>query len=518
MELLRKNIHMDRIRTEAVSQMTLEDDLNIPDNKPDVDTINLEKGEVVIEEVKAGTDVVNIRGTFVYSILYHTLEEGCSLVSLEGRIPFDEKLNLQGVTPMDMVAVNGAVEDLSVGIINSRKLSIQSLLTLQAQVSELYDEEAPIGIHGDAQVEYRKVPMKLAQIAISKNDIFRMKEEISLPSNYPNMFQILWSTISLGDMEFKMLEEKIALQGELHLFVLYEGEGEEHPIRCFETTLPINGMLECHGCREGMLPDIRYSLGQQELTIRPDFDGEERNLGLEMVLDIAIKIYEEEQVDILSDIYGVTKEVETITHKANLRRLLSKVTGKTKVTEHVRIEKGSAPILQLLHSEGKVSLDHQSTVENGIQMQGSLGVKVMYITGDDENPYVSTSATIPYQYTLDVPDIAPEDMGKVRAEVELLQVNMLDGEELDVKAVLSFTTTVFQNIPTELIGEVNISDIDSAKLSSLPGMVIYMVREGDNLWNIGKKYYVPVDTLRELNGLGSDELKAGQKLLIVKGS
>lgn len=518
MELLKKNIHMDRIRAEAVSQITLEDDLNISESKPDVDTINLEKGEVVIEEVKAGTDAVNIRGTLVYSVLYHTPEDGCSLVALEGKIPFEEKINLQGVTPTDMVAVNGEVEDLSAGIINSRKLSIQSLITLQAQVSELYDVEAPIGIHGDARVEYRKVPMQLAQIAISKNDIFRMKEEISLPSNYPNIFRILWSNISLGDMEFKVLEEKLALQGDVHVFVLYEGEGEERPVRSFETTLPISGVLECHGCREGMLPDIHYSLGQQELTIRPDFDGEERNLGLELVLDIVIKIYEEEQVDILSDIYGVTKEVATVTRKSNLRKLLSKVTGKTKVTEHVRIEKGSAPILQLLHSEGKVTLEHQATVQNGIMLQGGLHVKVMYITGNDENPYVCTQAMIPYQYTLDVPDITPEDMGKVHAEVEQLQVNMLDGEEMDVKAVLSFATTVFQNMPTELISEVNISDIDSAKLGNLPSMVIYMVCEGDNLWNIGKKYYVPVEKLRELNGLGSDELKVGQKLLIVKGS
>ncbi len=518
MELLKKNIHMDRIRAAAVSQITLEDDMNIPENKPDVNALNLEKGSLVIDEIRAGTDMVNVRGTLVYSILYHTTEEGCNLVALEGRIPFDEKINLQGTTSMDTVSVNGEVEDLNVGIINSRKLSIQALLTLHAMVEELYDEEAPIGIHGNEAVEYHKVPMNLAQIAISKNDIFRMKEEISMPSNYPNIFQILWNNLSLGDVEFKVMEEKISLQGDVHLFVLYEGEGEDHPIRSFETTLPISGVLECHGCREGMLPDIRYSLGQQELTIRPDFDGEERNIGLELVLDIVIRIYEEEQVDILSDIYGVTKEVGTVTHRANLRKLLSKVTGKTKVTDHVRVADGKAPILQLLHSEGRVALDHQSTVENGILLQGGLTVKVMYITGDDEVPYVSTQAMIPYQYTLDVPDIKPEDMGKIHAEIEQLQVNMLDGEELDVKAVLSFTTTVFQNIPMELIGEVTVTDIDSAKLGSLPGMVIYMVREGDNLWNIGKKYYVPVDTLRELNGLTSDELKAGQKLLIVKGS
>lgn len=45
-----------------------------------------------------------------------------------------------------------------------------------------------------------------------------------------------------------------------------------------------------------------------------------------------------------------------------------------------------------------------------------------------------------------------------------------------------------------------------------------MVKAGDNLWNIGKKYYVPVDNLREINELSSDELKPGQKMLIVKGT
>ena len=339
---------------------------------------------------------------------------------------------------------------------------------------------------------------------------------MALPSNYPNIFQILWNNISLGDVEFKVMEEKITISGDIHVFILYEGEGEDHPCRSFETVVPFSGVLECHGCREGMLPDIRYHLGQQELAVRPDFDGEERNVGLELVLDISIRIYEEEKLEIISDLYGVSKEVGTVSHRADLRRLLAKVTGKTKVTDHVRVTDGT--VLQLLHSEGSVTLEQRSTIENGILVQGALQVKILYITGEDEAPYGSTQAFLPYQYTLEVPDIAPEDMGEIRAEVEQLQVTMLDGEEMDVKAVLSFSTVVFKTVTVDLISAINVSELDTGKMSSLPGMVVYMVKEGDNLWNIGKQYYIPVDTLRDLNGLESDELKTGQKLLIVKGS
>ena len=516
MELVKRNIHMDRVRVQALTQFTLEDDVNIPENKPDVAALNLEKGELLIDEIKPAADYVTVRGRLNFVVLYHTQEEGSNLVVLDGKLPFEEKINLQGVMPTDPVTVEGEVEDITMNMINSRKLNIQSLVTMTARVEELYDEEAPIAIHGDEKLEYRRMPLNVAQIAICKNDIFRLKEEVTLPSNYPNIFQILWSNVSMGDVEFKIMEEKINISGDIHLFILYEGEGEEHPCRCFETTLPFSGVLECHGCREGMLPDIRYQLGQQELAVRPDFDGEERNIGLELVMDIAIRIYEEESLEIISDIYGVSKEISTQTHRADLRRLLSRVTGKTKVTDHVRVSGGT--VLQLLHSEGTVSLEQQSTVENGILLQGSVQVRVMYITGEDEAPYGSTQAQIPYQYTLEVPDIAPEDMGKVRAEVEQLQVTMLDGEEMDVKAILSFSTVVFKSVPVELITQVSVSELDSGRMSSLPGMVIYMVKEGDNLWNIGKKYYVPVEGLRQLNALDSDEVKPGQKLLIVKGS
>ena len=62
MELIKRNIHMDRTKTEAVTQFTIEDDVNIPDSKPDVNALNLEKGELVIDEIKPGTDSVNVRG------------------------------------------------------------------------------------------------------------------------------------------------------------------------------------------------------------------------------------------------------------------------------------------------------------------------------------------------------------------------------------------------------------------------------------------------------------------------
>ena len=148
MELIKRNIHMDRVKRSTVIQFTMEEDLNLPEDKPDISTLNLEKGEVVIEEIRPGTDEVTVRGKLGYAILYHTQETGSNLVLLSGALPFEEKIHMEGTLPSDTVAVNGTVEDFTVNMINSRKLNLQALLLLTARIEEIYDEELPVGIQG----------------------------------------------------------------------------------------------------------------------------------------------------------------------------------------------------------------------------------------------------------------------------------------------------------------------------------------------------------------------------------
>ena len=514
MDLVKKNIHMDFVKASATSQLVLEEDMNLPDSKPDMDCICLERGNVWVDEVKSYADFCLVRGRLVFQVLYHTDEENKSLATVEGKLSFEEKIHMPGLVATDVVAVEGIVEDLSVGIINSRKLSIQSVLCLKACAEDLYDEEVPIGMHGEEKVEYRRNPMEIAQIAICKNDIFRMKEEMNLPSNYPNVFEILWSSLVLDDVELRPLDEKLSIQGDLHVLLIYESD--ENTIRSLENTIPFSGNIECHGCREGMIPDISYHMGQQELTIRPDHDGEERLVSVETTLELKIKLYEETKVELITDVYGVKNEVTATEKEVNLRHFLTKTTGKQKITEHVRVGDKNSSILQLLHSEGRVLLDKVQAKEKSIEVMGSIPIQILYISGDDRKPYDALQTQLPYKYEIEVPDLGEQDTVDVHAALEQLQVSILDGEEVDVKAVPVFHATVFRQENKKLVSEIQTAPPDTKKLGNLPGMVIYTVKPGDNLWNIGKRYYISVDRIKKINDLTSDMIYPGQKLLIVK--
>ena len=57
----------------------------------------------------------------------------------------------------------------------------------------------------------------------------------------------------------------------------------------------------------------------------PDYDGEERLIQLEVVLDLDIKLYEEESVEILSDVYSPVKELVPITSQEVYESLVIKI-------------------------------------------------------------------------------------------------------------------------------------------------------------------------------------------------
>ena len=46
------------------------------------------------------------------------------------------------------------------------------------------------------------------------------------------------------------------------------------------------------------------------MEVRPDFDGESRVAGLELILNMDIRMYEEDSMEYVDDAYGIEKEIE----------------------------------------------------------------------------------------------------------------------------------------------------------------------------------------------------------------
>jgi hypothetical protein len=76
--------------------------------------------------------------------------------------------------------------------------------------------------------------------------------------------------------------------------------------------------------------------------------------------------------------------------------------------------------------------------------------------------------------------------------------------------------SVFSKKCQDVITDIQILPVDLERKARMPGIVGYMVQEGDSIWSIAKNYYSSLDSIRSINKLTSDDISPGDKLIIVK--
>ncbi len=513
MSLIKKNVHMNNIRGKIVSQITLDDDINVPDRLPDISSKITENGSIMVDSVKAAQNKISIQGKLKFQMMYKAGSGDMQIHKLENSISFDEIVNMEGIEDGDTINVDLVIDDLSISVINSRKISVKAVITVTAIAENINDEEFATDIQAD-DIEYIKDSIELTQIAIKKKDLLRIKEEINLISGKLNINEIIWTTANLTGSNVKLMEDKILVSGEIAVFVLYSSE--EGPLQWTNASIPFSGTIEVPGCSEELIPNIDLKLTGVEIEAKPDFDGEQRVLSLDGIITVDIKLYEEQHFDIVKDAYSRKKEIILKTKDTEYENLLMKNVTKCKVSD--KINPGNiddSHIMQICSCTGDVKIDDTSIREDGIAVEGVLFLTILYICSDDANPLRCINTNIPFSQMIDVNDIKENSVFSIRATPEQISTNMSGSDEIEVKSVLALDCIVFDKLTSPVVTEIDEEDYDMDKISELPGIVGYVCKNGDTLWSIAKKFYTTVDCLREVNEIGN-EVEAGQMLVVVK--
>jgi hypothetical protein len=515
-ELVRRNIHMNRQKGKAVSQMTLDDDYNIPDNMPDAGMIIQEKGSIEIGEARVEAGRVKVKGALNFSVLY--MEEGpeSGLHSVQGQIPFEEMMNVEDAKDGDSLQLKWMLEDVSSSLINSRKLSIKTIVTLELSVEEIFDAEVPVETEDSDTVQVKTCHVSTAGLAVRKKDTCRIKDEIILPANKPNIHKLLWQDISMQGTELRIGEGEILVKGELVVFVLYEGEEESGKAYWMEQVIPFSSHVDVSGCQEGMLGNLGIALAHSDLELKPDYDGELRVLNLDAVLELDIQLYEEEHLSMICDLYSPVRELRLVTAPAVYESILVSNASKCRVADRMKTGSPEVQILQICHSRGDVKVDECSVTPEGLLVEGVISIQVLYVTSDDNHPFLCLKGVVPFEHLIEAAGIGKDSVYYLQTSLEQLGVTMVNSGELEVKAVVQVNALVLNRVRMERISEVEEHPLDMDVVKGLPGFLIYTVQPADTLWDIAKAYHTTVDWICQLNELSGEQVRQGQKILVVK--
>lgn len=518
-DLVKDNIHDYKIKNKATVQITLDDDFNVPDAKPDINQIVKERGLVHIQSVRVNDGKADVAGELEFGLLYISDMP----VNMSGHMDFQEKINVEGLVGDENTICFGEIEDLTIKAINSRKVSIKAILGLTVISEKLEDEQMAVGVdisrdNNESNIQIKNKDIDISEITCNMKDNFRIKENVELPTGKPNIAELLWYDIAIKSIETRPAEDGLAVSGEVSLFVLYMAADENQSIQWYETASAFEGMVDVSGCNADMIAYVSHQIQSCDVEVKPDFDGEDRVISVELVLDLNIKAYEEKQLSIIDDMYSPIEKIEIEKNVAHLHKLLIKNNSKCRINQRLKVGADNQ-ILQICNCTGTAKVDDISVMDGGIEVDGVVIVNVFYVASNDNVPMGCIHGTIPFHHRIEVKGIGdnPDNIQyTINVNLEQLNAVMAGGEEIEIKAVISLDTICFEIMKENAIKGIDMCAIDDNVYNQIPSITGYMVKKDDTLWNIAKSHYTTVDKIQSCNKLQSERVSQGDKLILIK--
>lgn len=523
MELIQHELR-NKVAKDIILHQFYEDfDVNVPDAKEDVKELIEAQGVFHIDSAKRVDNYLEVKGKLYYQVLCLLQTEGKNLTSLWGSTPVEELVIINGLEGEDwnLRTVCSFIE-FAPELIHSRKLHMKVQMELTIKPERIVS----LGVTGDAlpgQVDHgdqeyilhkRYVPINALNIRIYNQDTYRVKEEVKLPGTKENIDEIILTHVVGHHMETKAIADEMLLKGEVQIFVMYQDAEGGHD--WIEESVAFEGQVPCYGLEEGMVHRVTAVLSDETIDPRMDEDGEMRIFGVEVTLNMHIEVYEEQELEVLEDAYSCEKKCTITREEMPLESLLLSNQSRYKLSERISVPELGDEVLQICHSRGNLQVEQVNIGEEGITVEGILHLHFLYMCASDEKPYGTWQGMVPFTHTVAAPELGNLAVYDMDSTLAQLSIAMTGSDEVEIKALLEFDCIIRRPYDLRSISKIEVEEYDSQELQMEAGIIGYIVKEGDDLWNLAKRYHTTEEGIMEVNNLVETGLKAGEKILLFK--
>lgn len=535
MRLEKKNIHMNKIVKSETVIFFVSREERIMDADNEIESIINQKEIVTTDGVVTRENQITVNGTINYNILYYP-KNSEMVCGEEKEINFEENIKLMGINSEDNANVTMEVLSSSIKPVDGKNYIYKIQLKAYIIVEKIEDLDIATAIDTDSQGENyennfakenseknnvedimtKKRNIDSLAIMADKTDTFRVSEQIAVPHGKPPIGTIVWSDIRIKNQNIKTMEGSIIINGQLSIFIIYIPEMENMPEQWLEQTIDFNGQLEMSEATEDVVSYIELWLNNVNVQPEINQDNEMRNLSVSALLKLNVKLYKETNINVIEDVYKPGANLVPIMEPKTYQKLLVKNASRTKEVVKMKIDKTKGQLLQICNSQAEIKIENILVRDNSLKAIGKIKTCIIYISSDDRHPICCQCRESNFEHGIDAEGIEVNDEYFLNWKVEQVNANMLNADEVEIKAVIALEAIVFKKVEQNFVTEINQEPVDMEALNSAPVLKGYIVQKGDTLWKLAKENYTTIEKIMTVNNLENETIKKGDRLLIIK--
>lgn len=519
MEPIKDTVKIDRCIGKETSQILAEGDIIVPDVKPDMEKVLQSDEKACIESFDIVNGRISFKGKLDIELIYISKSGEKPVHSIEFSAPVNDFITIDGIEKEMFCDVSCEIENIDYKMINDRKVSFRAVLNVSGRAFSSEEENIVVNVESVPENQMIKNNFKINEIILKKADRFIIREEIHIPSGKPDISELVQCFAYMSNKDIKAADGKIAISGELMISALYKSDMSESVIEFIENELPFSGTIEAAGVKEGMFADASVFIQDKYIKVCPDGDGEDRIIEIEVSVGVFADVRCEKEFQVLEDAYCTDKNLTVSEKVIEYPSFLCRNKSQFSIKEVISLDDNFPEIMQVFKISGKQHLDEYKIIDDKVVAEGIIKADILYIASDDENPVYCYNTIIPYRQIIETKGVREnkEYDCDIKVNLDRISLSMLSNREIEVKCMLNFYVCIDEKKTANLIEDICFTDFDKNFFDKFPSMTIYMVKPGDTLWKIAKRFNTTIEDIVMINEIEDpDKIYPGEKFLILK--
>jgi len=510
-DIIKENVQFEQLLRENNTNTVLKDEYLIPDTHPDVQQIlSVEARPIIISKELIG-DKILLEGKVEYTVIYLAREDGFVANSVSYNQNFTNNIDLNQGENRVICEAECNVEHIEATIMNERKISIQGIITIDWELYKSNEFEFVKDIEGSDEVEVLKKTETINRISATEDVELIGKSMIRVGMDKPQINKILKCSLMLHKKEIKIAEDRIHLGCYCKLNILYKGEDSKDIIP-LEDDIYLSKEEEIDGITSDMIPTVSYEISNNELMLEEDDLGEVRIINDEFVVKANVKVFSKENIDTIKDAYSTKCLIGLKKDDHEVGILHGTNNSESTVKYNIQLKENDLKPEHIISANAVIILTDKEVMRDRVVVEGIIKADILYKTTDEEKYLSSIKAEIPFSSMIDILGANENMKCLVKGNLENIDTS-IEGNSIGIKATIVLSGKVLYEMSKEFVSDIveEEGDIPEKKAS----ITIYVVGQGDNYWNLAKKYNTTVDSLMKINKIEDPEhIEEGQKLLI----
>ena len=502
----KQNLNLNKNVIRGVNTTWLQQDVLVPDTKPDVMKIIKADANVYIVNSEIIDNTIRVSLQVSYYIIY--LSETGDIRSINVNYPYIKVIEEKNINPNMSVRVNPTVRNIIYSLPNERKIALKVEVMLRYRITETGSVDLLNNVRECAGIECKMEKGVFFNVLEQKKETIDIKEDIIIPESLPNIREILRVSNDIINTEYKVSYNKILVKGEIRADIIYVDNSENKEVNKYEANIPFTGMVEFSNISDNSEFNIDYSLKSFDLFLE---NSNERNniISVNAEVEADITIYEKMDVDYIDDFYSKDSELSYNKEDVDIVKNVERVEKRVPLKENVGTVEKNTRILDY-----EVDVSNLATKISGrnVYVNGSVKLGVMYRLGESQK--IENKI---YDILMDTSVPLSKDVDEKFVNVNILVPKAMvrvNGTNIESDIELLIVANVDNVEKITQIEDVVENNMDEGQLNN---MNMYIVKKGDTLWNIAKKYKTSLSNIINTNNLiDENKLDIGQKILIIR--